>query len=95
MAFLKAAKRHLRASTHSDSINQTHQHQRRLFLKLMRNTEHFIGVVKLAINVISLSGRRVFDIATIRVSEISVYHKIRLRVPTSCKHLCTIKFAKA
>ena len=32
-------------------------------------------------SLISLSGRRVFDIAGIHVSEISVYHKNRSRVP--------------
>ena len=43
----------------------------------------------------SLSGRLVFDIATIRVSEISVYYLNCLSVPTLCKHLCTLHFAKA
>ena len=44
---------------------------------------------------ISLSERRVFNIATIRVSEISVYSKNRLSVPTLCENLCTIHFVKA
>jgi len=35
---------------------------------------------------ISLSGRLVFDIATICISEISVYYENCLRVPMWCKH---------
>ena len=45
--------------------------------------------------IISLSGRQVFDIATMRVSEIPINHNNCFRVPTSCKHLCTIHFTKA
>jgi hypothetical protein len=46
-------------------------------------------------NIISLSVRRVFDIASIRVSKISIYYKNCQRVPMLCKHLCTLHFTKA
>ncbi len=46
-------------------------------------------------SLISLSGKRVFDIAGIRVSEISVYYENRRVVPMLGKDLCTIHFAKA
>ena len=62
------------------------------YLTLLYTIIHYYTLLY---TIISSSGRRVFDIATIRVSEIFIYHKNRLRVPTSCKHLCTIHFAKA
>ena len=43
---------------------------------------------------ISLSGKRVCDSPSIRVSEISVYYENRRVVPTLGKHLFTLHFAK-
>jgi len=44
---------------------------------------------------ISLSGKRVCDSLSIRVSEISVNYENRWVVPTLGKHLFTLRFAKA
>ncbi len=44
---------------------------------------------------ISLSGKRVCDSPSIRVSETSVYYENRRGVPTLGKHLFTLHFAKA
>jgi hypothetical protein len=44
---------------------------------------------------ISLLGRQRFDCASIRVSKISLSYKNCRRVPTLCKHLCTLHFASA
>ena len=44
---------------------------------------------------VSLSGKRICDSPSIRVSEISVYYENRRVVPTLGKHLFTLHFAKA
>ena len=44
---------------------------------------------------ISLSGKRICDSLSIRVSEISIYYGNRRLVPTLGKHLFTLHFVKA